>query len=97
MNDFIATILDTLLDPWVIFGFFAQLVFFLRFIVQWMASEKEKRVVVPIMFWYLSIVGSVAILVYAIHRADIVFIFGQFLALFIYLRNITLHLRDGAN
>lgn len=78
-------------DAWVIFGFLAQFVFFLRFAVQWWASEKEKKSVVPLSFWYLSIVGSVMILVYAIRREDIVFITAQFLALIIYIRNIMLH------
>ncbi|MFZ5535810.1 MAG: lipid-A-disaccharide synthase N-terminal domain-containing protein [Patescibacteria group bacterium] len=78
-------------DAWVIFGFLAQFVFFLRFAVQWWASEKEKKSVVPLSFWYLSIVGSVMILIYAIRREDIVFITAQFLALIIYIRNIMLH------
>lgn len=78
-------------DAWVIFGFLAQFVFFLRFAVQWWASEKEKKSVVPLSFWYLSIIGSVMILVYAIRREDIVFITAQFLALIIYIRNIMLH------
>lgn len=79
------------LDAWVLFGFLAQFVFFLRFAVQWWASEKEKKSVIPIAFWYLSIVGSVMILIYAIKREDIVFIVAQFLALLIYIRNIMLH------
>jgi len=79
------------LDTWVIFGFFAQFIFFLRFAVQWWVSEKEKKSVVPMSFWYLSIIGSVMILIYAIKRQDIVFIVAQFLALFIYIRNIMLH------
>ena len=81
-------------DAWIIFGFLAQFVFFLRFAVQWWASEKEKKSVVPLSFWYLSIVGSVMILIYAIRREDIVFITAQFLALIIYIRNIMLHKQD---
>ncbi len=77
-------------DAWTLFGFSAQFVFFLRFVIQWLASEREKKSVVPIGFWYLSIVGSIMILVYAIKREDPVFIAGQFLALFIYVRNIIL-------
>lgn len=82
------------LDGWVIFGFLAQFVFFLRFAVQWWASEKEKKSIIPLSFWYLSIAGSVLILIYAINRGDIVFITAQFLALFIYIRNITLHKKE---
>lgn len=78
------------IDYWVIFGFFAQFVFFLRFIVQWLASEKAKRSVIPLSFWYLSIVGSILILMYAIQRQDPVFIVAQALALIIYIRNIIL-------
>lgn len=79
------------LDPWIIFGFFAQFIFFLRFAVQWWYSEKAKKSVVPLSFWYLSIVGSIMILIYSIQREDVVFITAQFLALFIYIRNIVLH------
>ncbi len=81
-------------DWWVLFGFLAQFVFFLRFFVQWIHSEKAKKSVVPISFWYLSIVGSVMILIYALKREDPVFIAGQFLALFIYIRNIALHKKE---
>lgn len=85
------------LDAWVLFGFLAQFIFFLRFAVQWWASEKEKKSVVPMSFWYLSIVGSVMILIYAIRQQDIVFITAQFLALFIYVRNIMLHKKSVAS
>lgn len=78
------------IDYWVLFGFLAQFVFFLRFFVQWLASEKQKKSVVPVSFWYLSVVGSIMILIYAVRRGDPVFIAGQFLALFIYVRNIIL-------
>lgn len=82
-------------DAWVVFGFLAQFVFFLRFAVQWWASEKEKKSVIPVSFWYLSIAGSVMILIYAVKRQDIVFTTAQFLALFIYARNIMLHKKSG--
>ena len=88
-------VMRSLANPWVIFGFLAQFVFFLRFMVQWIASEREKRVVVPMMFWYLSIAGSLMILIYSIYRQDVVFITAQFLALFIYLRNIVLHNKNN--
>lgn len=86
MNYFITQ----LTDPWVLFGFFAQFLFFLRFVVQWIASEKEKRSVIPISFWYLGIAGSILILIYSINRKDIVFIVGSVLTTLIYLRNIVL-------
>ncbi len=80
--------LSTLLNPWVLIGFFGQFIFFLRFIVQWLASEKHARVVIPTMFWYLSIAGSFIILAYSIHIKDIVFITAQVLSLAIYARNL---------
>ncbi len=78
------------IDWLILFGFFAQFVFFLRFLVQWLASEKEKKSVIPMSFWYLSIIGSILILIYAVKREDPVFSVAQFLALFIYIRNIIL-------
>ncbi len=74
---------------WLAVGFFGQFVFFLRFVVQWWASEKEKKVVIPRVFWYLSIVGTLITLVYSIHIRDAVFMSAQTLSLFIYLRNIS--------
>ncbi len=82
------------IDPWVIFGFFAQFIFFLRFLVQWIQSERHKKSVIPMSFWYLSVVGSILILIYALKRQDPVFIAGQFLALIIYLRNIRLRMSE---
>lgn len=77
-----------LANPWVLFGFLAQVIFFARFVIQWIASEREKKVVIPLLFWHLSILGALMILIYAIYRQDIVFIAGQLLALVIYIRNI---------
>jgi len=83
---------------WVIFGLFAQLMFTGRFIVQWLASEKAKKSVMPVAFWYFSLTGGLMLLAYAIHRADPVFILGQSLGVVIYLRNLWLihmeHRRD---
>lgn len=82
-----------LLQPWVLIGFFGQFVFFLRFILQWIVSEKNKQVVIPMGFWWLSIAGSVIILAYSIHIKDIVFITAQVLSIFIYVRNMMLQSR----
>lgn len=60
----------------------------MRFFVQWLASEKQKKSVIPRTFWYFSLSGGITLLVYAIYRKDPVFIFGQATGLFIYLRNI---------
>ncbi|AHB40315.1 MAG: hypothetical protein ACD_22C00210G0001 [uncultured bacterium] len=80
----------SLLNPWVIFGFAAQFVFFLRFAVQWYVSEKKKESVIPVAFWYLSLVGTIMILAYSIQRKDIVFTTASVLNAFIYIRNLAL-------
>jgi lipid-A-disaccharide synthase-like uncharacterized protein len=84
-------------DLWLIIGLFGQLMFSMRFIVQWIASEKNKKSVVPISFWYFSIAGSFTLLIYSIHRMDPVFILGQSLGSIIYFRNLVLIDRDKRN
>ena len=79
---------------WLGLGLFAQLMFTARFLVQWLASERAGKSIVPLMFWYLSIGGSVLLLVYSIHRKDPVFILGQSLGIFIYTRNLYLIRRE---
>jgi lipid-A-disaccharide synthase-like uncharacterized protein len=86
----LAKALEQILDPWFFFGMTAQFVFFMRFVVQWIASEKKKRSTVPVSFWYLSLLGSLALFVYALHRWDFVIMAGQFLACGIYIRNLML-------
>ena len=73
---------------WLTIGMVAQLMFTLRFVVQWIASERVRRSVVPETFWYFSFAGGLMLFVYAIYRADPVFIVGQGSGLFIYSRNI---------
>ena len=75
---------------WVIVGLGAQLLFSMRFIVQWIASEREKKSVVPEVFWWFSITGGLTLLAYAIHRGDPVFILGQSIGVVIYTRNLWL-------
>jgi lipid-A-disaccharide synthase-like uncharacterized protein len=79
---------------WLALGLFAQLMFTARFLVQWLASERAGKSIVPLMFWYLSIGGSVLLLVYSIHRKDPVFILGQSMGIFIYTRNLYLIRRE---
>jgi lipid-A-disaccharide synthase-like uncharacterized protein len=76
------------LDAWLVLGFAAQGLFFMRFIIQWIATEKAKRTVIPVAFWYFSIGGAIFLLIYSIHRNDPVFILGYGLAMIIYLRNL---------
>jgi lipid-A-disaccharide synthase-like uncharacterized protein len=78
---------------WVVLGFVAQAMFFMRFAVQWIASERAGRSVVPTAFWIFSVVGGLLLLIYALQRKDPVFIAGQALGLFIYLRNLQFILR----
>lgn len=78
------------MDLWLILGLVAQTIFAGRFFVQWIASERAGESVVPDLFWVISLVGSVLLLLYAIHKRDPVFIIGQSSGLFIYLRNLHL-------
>lgn len=75
---------------WIAIGLAGQALFSARFIIQWLASEKARRSVVPKAFWYFSLVGSAVLLAYAIHRVDPVFILGQSAGFAIYLRNLWL-------
>lgn len=74
----------------VIFGFAGQVLFFMRFIVQWLFTEKYKKSTVPLSFWYFSIVGSFMLLTYSVLIKDPIFIIGQSTGAIIYLRNISL-------
>lgn len=76
------------LDFWLIFGFIGQAMFTMRFIVQWIASERKKESVIPVSFWYFSLAGGLIVLVYAIHRMDPVFILAYLPGNFIYFRNL---------
>ncbi len=84
------------MDRWVIFGFFGQALFFMRFFVQWIASEIKKESVIPIQFWLFSIGGGAVLFTYAVHKQDPVFIVGQAAGLIIYLRNLVLIYRKKA-
>ncbi|GAB1352357.1 MAG TPA: lipid-A-disaccharide synthase N-terminal domain-containing protein [Candidatus Rifleibacterium sp.] len=77
-------------DLWLIVGLLGQLLFSMRFLVQWVASEKHKKSIIPISFWYFSIGGSFLLLAYAIKRQDPVFILGQSMGFVIYIRNLVL-------
>jgi lipid-A-disaccharide synthase-like uncharacterized protein len=75
---------------WIVLGLTAQALFFGRFVLQWIASERRRASVVPPGFWYLSLAGSVLLLTYAIHIRDPVFILGQSTGFMVYVRNIML-------
>ncbi|NDE90265.1 MAG: hypothetical protein EB059_03885 [Alphaproteobacteria bacterium] len=74
----------------VAFGLLGQGLFMMRFVAQWIHSEKLGRSAIPDIFWFFSIAGGVVLLIYAILKNDIVFIIGQALGLFIYMRNVML-------
>ena len=73
---------------WLAIGLGGQILFAMRFIIQWIMSEYRRRSVIPHAFWYFSLFGGVVLLAYALHKRDPVFIIGQALGLIIYLRNI---------
>jgi lipid-A-disaccharide synthase-like uncharacterized protein len=73
---------------WLAVGFMAQLLFTMRFIVQWIASERARASTVPETFWYFSLFGGALLLAYAIYRLDPLFMLGQAAGLAIYARNI---------
>lgn len=86
--EFIRTWFMALDHRWVVVGFIGQALFFMRFFVQWIASERAKRSVVPHAFWYFSIAGGIILLSYAVYRQDPVFVLGQSTGFLIYARNI---------
>lgn len=73
---------------WFGIGFLGQLLFSGRFLVQWLYSERQKKSVIPLAFWYFSIAGGILLTIYAIWRRDPVFIIGQAFGIFVYLRNL---------
>jgi len=80
---------------WLGIGFLGQLVFSLRFLVQWLASEKRRESIIPIAFWYISLVGSALLFSYATYRRDPVFMLGQGFGAVVYIRNLMLIYRKS--
>jgi len=78
------------IDFWTLWGIAAQGLFFSRFILQWYKSEKEGKIVIPELFWYISLLGAVMIFIYAFVRSDIVFLITGILQMMLYLRNLVL-------
>jgi lipid-A-disaccharide synthase-like uncharacterized protein len=81
-------------DFWLAFGLIAQLTFSLRFLVQWIASERAGNSVVPLSFWFISIVGGLMTLLYGLVKREPVIIFGQMASNTIYVRNIMLIIKN---
>jgi lipid-A-disaccharide synthase-like uncharacterized protein len=77
-------------QQWTILGLVAQACFFMRFLVQWIVSERRGESVVPESFWYWSLLGAMGLLAYSIHVRDPVFILGQSTGFLIYIRNLVM-------
>ncbi len=88
--DTLRSFMDVLASPLGLLGMLGQVLFFSRFLVQWLASEKQGRSTVPLSFWWLSIGGGLLLLVYALWRHDPVITLGQAVGLFVYVRNLML-------
>jgi len=82
---------------WLILGFLGQALFSMRFFIQWIYSEKHKKSLIPKAFWYFSLAGGVTLFSYALLRQDPVFIAGQGLGLFVYIRNLMLLKKDNTD
>jgi lipid-A-disaccharide synthase-like uncharacterized protein len=94
VGTYLQDVFVTRLDWWVLMGFVAQGLFTMRFLVQWIASERAGRSVIPLAFWIFSIGGGLMLLIYALYRRDPVFIAGQAFGVFVYLRNLHFVLRE---
>ena len=82
---------------WLIIGFIGQTVFASRFLIQWVVSERASKSIIPNVFWWISLAGSMILLSYAIHKVDPVFIVGQSTGLLIYSRNLYLIYKEKKN
>lgn len=94
VSDYIYDVFILKFDFWLAFGIVAQLLFTARFLVQWLASEREGRSVMPMSFWYFSMGGGLMTLIYGIVRREPIIIMGQALAMIIYTRNMILIFRE---
>jgi lipid-A-disaccharide synthase-like uncharacterized protein len=78
---------------WKAIGLLGNVVFFSRFFVQWYATEKKGQVVIPVIFWWLSLTGTLLLLTYAVRQNDSVFILAYLFSWIPYLRNLVIHHR----
>jgi lipid-A-disaccharide synthase-like uncharacterized protein len=95
LTNYLYDVFVTQFDGWVVLGFVAQGFFTMRFVVQWIASERARKSVVPVAFWFFSIGGGTLLLAYALYRRDPVFIAGQALGLVVYFRNVYFVMLNG--
>jgi len=94
VGDYLHEVFLTGFDAWLLLGYVAQIMFTMRFVVQWIASERAGKMVMPIAFWFFSIGGGVLLFAYALYKRDPVFILGQGFGVFVYVRNLYFELRD---
>lgn len=94
VGDYIQNVFVMRLNGWILLGYAGQALFAMQFIVQWVASERVGRSVIPVAFWFFSIGGGAVLFVYALYIRDPVFIIGQGLGLFVYLRNLHFVFRE---
>ena len=94
VGDYLQNVFFLQLNWWVLLGYAGQALFSMRFMVQWVASERVGRSVIPVAFWFFSIGGGLLLFVYALYIRDPVFIIGQGLGLFVYLRNLYFVFRE---
>ena len=94
VGDYLQNVFFLQLNWWVLLGYAGQSLFSMRFIVQWVASERVGRSVIPVAFWFFSIGGGILLFVYALYIRDPVFILGQGFGLFVYLRNLHFVFRE---
>jgi lipid-A-disaccharide synthase-like uncharacterized protein len=94
VGDYLQNVFVMQLNWWVLLGYVGQALFAMRFVVQWVASERVGRSVIPVAFWFFSIGGGLVLFAYALYIRDPVFILGQGLGLFVYLRNLYFVFRE---
>jgi lipid-A-disaccharide synthase-like uncharacterized protein len=94
LGGYLHTVFVTKLDIAAVVGLIGQLFFSARFLVQWIASERAGRSVIPVAFWFFSLGGGLILFAYALYRGDPVFILGQGMGTFIYVRNLMLIARE---
>ena len=82
--------MDAVEVVWLAIGLLGQTMFMMRFVVQWIHSERHKKSIVPVSFWYLSLVGGLIVLAYGLHRAEPIIIIGQLPGTLVYTRNLML-------
>ena len=97
LHDYLYDVFVAKFDVWLAFGLIAQLLFAARFLVQWIASERAGKSVVPMAFWFFSIGGGLMTLTYGIVKREPIIIFGQLLANIIYTRNVMLIWKNRAS